>query len=361
MFLINIVHARAGGGLRQAKEFVASLPHLDRRPPLQLHVSREMVPHMPKGMAYIEVRNPLGVWRAARGLKPTAVVTLFGVGLPLCPVPQIVGCAYSHLLFPDISFWADYPRGTRLRKEFRDSLRRNSFRFAAGSFVETEELRMRAVKEFGIEDSLVRVVPPSRPSIPQQLKREDSVPGRIVYVGSANRNKGFHLIPEIAQQMLRLAGDRNWHFRLTLDPNAPVVGEVFRRAKAYGVEDRLEFIGPVGSDTLEREYRECSAVILLSRLESFSNTILEAWAHERPLIVADEPWARGICGDAAEYATRSDSLACASACLRVVHDPVLQRRLVTSGIRQLSTFPGAVERTGAILDFAAYCAKAVRE
>lgn len=57
-------------------------------------------------------------------------------------------------------------------------------------------------------------------------------------------------------------------------------------ARAFGVEDRILFLGYASDDELHAAYRLASAVILPSRIEGFGIAVLEAWINKKPVVVS---------------------------------------------------------------------------
>jgi glycosyltransferase involved in cell wall biosynthesis len=61
-----------------------------------------------------------------------------------------------------------------------------------------------------------------------------------------------------------------------------------RRASRLGVEGRIAFVGPVHGDAKWHLIRHARSLILPSYSENFGNVVLEALAHEIPVIVTPE-------------------------------------------------------------------------
>lgn len=73
-------------------------------------------------------------------------------------------------------------------------------------------------------------------------------------------------------------------------------------------------IGPVSMSQVPSLYKNCSALLLPTLLESFSGTYVEAMFNDTPIFTSDLDFARDICGDAAFYFNPLD----ASSILRVL-------------------------------------------
>ncbi|WP_417472410.1 glycosyltransferase family 4 protein [Luteimonas mephitis] len=93
-------------------------------------------------------------------------------------------------------------------------------------------------------------------------------PFRLFMAGSRTRRKGIDLLPAFVDALgsgfeVRYAG-------APVDPRAPMA-------------DVVE-LGRISEDALIREYRECDAVVSLSRYEGFGYTALEAMACGKPFL-----------------------------------------------------------------------------
>jgi glycosyltransferase involved in cell wall biosynthesis len=97
--------------------------------------------------------------------------------------------------------------------------------------------------------------------------------------------------------------------------------------------------GWVPKDQLRRLYTSVDLCVMPSLLESLSSAHLEAMQWRRPQIVADLPYARDLCGDAALYADPHDALQWVAKLELLGGDAALRDRLVGRGVERLKDFP----------------------
>lgn len=97
-----------------------------------------------------------------------------------------------------------------------------------------------------------------------------------------------------AAQILASRGIGGFEVRLTLD------GSENRYSRwllsKYGKTAQVRFIGRQTKDEMATQYREASAVVFPSKLETWGLPITEAKTQRRPLLVADLPYARETVG-----------------------------------------------------------------
>ena len=119
----------------------------------------------------------------------------------------------------------------------------------------------------------------------------------------------------------------------------------------HKVEEYFKFIGRVNKDNIPSLYSQIDVVYLLSKLESFSNNIIEAWYFNKPLIVADEEWARAICENSAVYVNRDDAYEIMQATLKVLGDRDLVADKLANGEKILDSYPAIDERVDLELSY----------
>jgi glycosyltransferase involved in cell wall biosynthesis len=109
-------------------------------------------------------------------------------------------------------------------------------------------------------------------------------------------------------------------------------------------EDCFEFIGKVDIAECPSLYQQCDIVFQPTLLECFTAAYPEAMRMERPIITTDLEFARGLCGEAAEYYSAIDAQACADVIYKVASDKLLRERLITEGKEQLKKFDNYSQR-----------------
>jgi glycosyltransferase involved in cell wall biosynthesis len=94
-------------------------------------------------------------------------------------------------------------------------------------------------------------------------------------------------------------------------------------------------------ERLAELYRGAVALIHPSLYEGFGLTALEAMGTGAPVIAADAPGVKEVCGSAARYADPRDEAALAAAMVELAQDPVLRRDLAARGRRRAAEFSWA--------------------
>lgn len=295
----------------------------------------------------------IGTRKFIRQHRIDIIYSYFGYGLFPKKIPQITGSAVSNIYFPEINFWEGFSGFGLWKRKLVDKYRRWSVSRSAGVVFETELLEQRCRKLFKPKGLLITI----RPSIlvPQQettfaFPKGFSAYKKGLFLCGWQRNKQVMLIPKIAA-CLKQQGVQ-FLFVLT----APLDGSAMHRdfmslIKENGVEEYVYLPNVVPKPALPSLYRQIDFVFLLSKLESFSNNIIEAWTYRKPLIASDEEWTHAICGESAIYANRDSPEHIASCIVRCLNDENVLSLRVESGKKMIKSYPTIEERTHQELNF----------
>lgn len=140
--------------------------------------------------------------------------------------------------------------------------------------------------------------------------------------------------------------------RLVLTGKPPDEGRVRRLralAEREGVAAETAFLGEVPAGDIPALYRNAAAYVLPSGMETFGQTYVEAMASEVPVICADIPAAREVCGDCARYFPVGDAGALADLIEEVVAlEPAARRQRVARGRKRAEAFSWDREAAGIV-------------
>jgi glycosyltransferase involved in cell wall biosynthesis len=133
----------------------------------------------------------------------------------------------------------------------------------------------------------------------------------VVFLGRLDRAKGPDVAVQVLARMrrpavLRLVGD------------GPLADEVRHRAQALGVAERVELVGHTTRP--EQQLRAADVVLIPSRWEGMSLTMLEAFSCARPVVMTDVP-GRSAADGVATIVGQGDVAALAEAVDALLDDP----------------------------------------
>lgn len=365
--LLNFVPLKSGGGVQVGLDFLRQLKENGGEHDWYLVATRgtpfaEIVGSSNLRLVHIVPRNLVqriwfeyvGCRRLIKTIAPDVIYTQFGPHWPgghECV--NIVGCAYSNLFYPEIDFWGSLPIHKRFVKAIIDKSRLSRIRKADKVIFETLDLAARAEAQGVVKGGQAKVVIPTVSSLVTLERFHDPTRSRcaglpmgfrILLLSTYNRNKNIELLPYVAEKLRNSGACPGLKFIITLPENTSNTLKVLALARQLGVAEDIINFGTVPYEGCAELYRACDAVILPAQLESFSNTIAEAWNMQRPLIISDFDWSRSICGNAALYVRYRDASDTACQIEKLFRDHRLRSELVANGTDRLKMFPSAQQR-----------------
>jgi len=368
--LINLSTLKSGGGQNVAMNFLHSFTKMKIDDDKMFFlVAKNSEPHLfLKKILYprflVVPRNPLRrilfeVFRSNRYLKSNnidIIYSYFGVGLYNKQIPQVSGSADSNLYFPEIDFWSDYTGIRRLKKWVVDKYRIWGVKRSHAVVFENKALEVRAQKLFNVKKTAL--IKPSinfefenkHYSFPQNVA--ESVPKGLFLCGW-HPNKNLLIIPGLASELNQRGVP--FHFIIT----APLDNSLMHKKLEEliykdNVQSMISVVGQVRKDQLKSLYEQIDYVFLLSKLESFSNNIIESWFFKKPLIITDADWSKSICGEAALYVERNSINDIVDKIVSINSNDIMKKTIILNGNEKLKEYPSIEERINHEMEFLQY-------
>lgn len=163
--------------------------------------------------------------------------------------------------------------------------------------------------------------------------------GRLLYVSHAASYKGVEILLE-ASRVLR--DDLAFPATTWLTVAREDWPEGFPRYQTFIRQHRLEahvrLLGRIPHGAVHRVYEAAEIFVYPSLCESFGFPLVEAMASGLPVVAADLPLNREMCGDAAVYYPPRDPAALARTVVRVAGDQRLRTALAAAGRTRAKQF-----------------------
>lgn len=167
------------------------------------------------------------------------------------------------------------------------------------------------------------------PAIPRATLGVPEEAKLLLALGRLHTNKAFDVLidalPSLPDMWLLLAGE------------GPEEAALKERARKLGVADRIRFLGwrrDVGV-----LYSAADMLVCPSRYEPLGNIVIEAWAHQRPVVAARSMGPSHLIhhDDLGVLVPVDDAASLAEGIRRVFDDPALRARIVAAGRRHYET------------------------
>ena len=97
--------------------------------------------------------------------------------------------------------------------------------------------------------------------------------------------------------------------------------EVAASIQLSGLEDAVEFLGPLSKESLRRHYRDCAVFVFPSTIETFGHPLVEAMASGAPVASSNRTAMPEILGEAGQYFDPLDANEMADAIVRIILEP----------------------------------------
>jgi glycosyltransferase involved in cell wall biosynthesis len=281
------------------------------------------------------------------------IYSYFGIGLYPRSVLQVSGSADSNIYFPEINFWSDYRIYKKLIRNLIDNYRIWGLKRMDAIIFENEIMMERGRKIYKLKNTTF-----IKPSINTDYQIEKyNLPEsalhsshRGLFFCGWQRNKNFMLIPDLAIEFKNHG--YNFHFIITAPLDQSEDHKLFmEKVKYLQVESYISIVGQVKKNQIVSLYEQIDFVFLLSKLESFSNNIIEAWYFKRPLIISDELWSKSICKNAAIYVSRNDIKYIVNRVILLIENEQMKNDIVSEGKNILNEYPTIDQRTEQELEY----------
>jgi glycosyltransferase involved in cell wall biosynthesis len=214
----------------------------------------------------------------------------------------------------------------------------------------SESSRADVVREFGVADDAVSVVPNGVDAdLYRPLPEIRKVPGKVVAIASSDQpSKGLDLLVEAVAKL------RTEHeVTLTIIGKGGTTGVVRRAVERLGIQDHVSTPGRLEVLDVVRHLNEASVAVVPSLYEGFSLPAVEAMACGAPLVATAGGALPEVVGDAAVLVEPGDVGELAGGIATVLASPSLARQLGERGrgrVLEHYTWDAAARATTAVYE-----------
>ncbi|SHF10328.1 Glycosyltransferase involved in cell wall bisynthesis [Marinitoga hydrogenitolerans DSM 16785] len=356
-YFINLVPIKSGGGLQNAINFIIGFNEIEKNKNKYIFlVSHDYLEHLCKiyNLNYKRISNRL-FFETLYFLnkKNKKIFTLFG-GKPLFSYgnKNIVGFAYSNLLYPEIDFWGYLPRSKRIIKKLKDIYRFLMIINANEIIFETDLLFEKAKKNRWFKNKRLYVVKMAANALVKEVRSKknpyceklanSNEKFKILYLASSHPNKRQLKLVEIAKELKKM-NNKKILFITTMQKNK-YYKDFINKIKKECVEEYFFNFGIIPNKDVPYIISCSDALINIAVLESFSNNFVEAWQMKKPLFVTNADWAVHNCKDAAIYLDVENIMETTKKLMNSINNTVFLEKIVANGEKRLKTFSNYKEK-----------------
>jgi len=370
--LINLSHLKIGGGQNVGLNFISTLKliNTDEFNFVFIAAKNSMIHNFLKennfSNIYLCPKNPIfrvikELFFSKKILKKHSIDIIYNYfGGDFIPVniKRVIGAADSNLYFPEIDFWVEYKPIQKLIRKIIDINRIWVLKNATAVIFENGFLQKRGKELFNLKET--KLIKPSIKDFTIDNKdlllsfAKDTIVG--LFFCSWQKNKNYMIIPELAKELK--SQNIKYHFIITAPQNNSFEHKEFLNSlNINDVKEMVSIIGPVHKKNISNLYNSIDHVFLLSKLESFSNNIIESWYYKKPLIISNENWAKYLCLNSACYVDRNSIESIVLGIKMIINYKLYKNQLIFDAIKILKTYPSVKERTISELKYLKYVFK----
>jgi O-antigen biosynthesis alpha-1,2-mannosyltransferase len=164
----------------------------------------------------------------------------------------------------------------------------------------------------------------------------------VLFVGALQHRKNVIRLVEAFERL-----PFQWRLTLAGSTGGYGAGAILRRIEASRARERIDVLGYVNGQDLERLYRRAAVFAFPSLDEGFGIPVLEAMAHGTPVVTSNRPSLREVAGDAALLIDPEDVDQIEEALARLIANPDLASEFSDKGLARAKHFSWdrAVEAT----------------
>jgi len=165
----------------------------------------------------------------------------------------------------------------------------------------------------------------------RQADERRNGPWRLLFVSLYTDHK--NLITLLRAMEILAERKMDVELRTTADPNWPAARvtqsweEDSQLAASAPLKDRVRFVMSDAASVPKNLYADCDIFVYPSVVESFGHALAEAMAAGLPIVAADVPINRELCGDSALFCSPFDPAELAAKVELLVNDPRLRKEL----------------------------------
>ena len=274
--------------------------------------------------------------------KVDNVLTIFG---PVKWVPKckhLCGIAFPHIIFPNSPFFQRMTVMGRIKSKMRIAFmsylfKRNSDVFFTENPMVTQIVKNKWKKKkvYTVTNNFNQIF--DTPDSWDTYKLPAFTGTRFFSASSMMAHKNLPITIDVALLLKKKHPSFRFQFVLTVNEAQfpPIPKEI---------KECFVFTGGLHISKIPSLYEQCDVVFQPSLLECFSASYPEAMKMQKPIVVPNLPFAKGLCEDAAVYYSPLLAEEAADRLYEAATDEILRQRMVESGRKQLGKYDTSVQR-----------------
>ena len=229
----------------------------------------------------------------------------------------------------------------RLAETIRNKTSLKALKHASSNVFESDYLRQCAREIHSgnaVNDQVIYVGLPERCAEQPKFSPECVNRNQIVSLTNPNEHKNNRTLLNMLAELVQRRPEVDWRLVIAGGANAEKWKPYEAYAEELGVRERIEWLGFVNQDELNRHIRKSLCLVTTSLVESFCMVALEAMARGCPAIVADCTSMPESVGDAGLLAEPENPTSFSDCVLKYYDDESFRADYISRGFDRVSEF-----------------------
>lgn len=275
------------------------------------------------------------------------VLSVFGPTwwVPRCP--HLCGFALAHVVMPESPYFLRMNWKTRFKSAFSNHMMQFFFQKSSRCYYTENEMiskrlgkTLKDVKVFTVTNYYNQVY-----DHPERWRHHRLPPfsGKtFMTLAAPYPHKNLEIAKDIAIYLKEKYPDFDFRFVLSIEEkDYPRLDD--------DLKNHFCFVGRLDIEECPSIYQQSDVVFQPTLLECFTAAYPEAMRMERPIVTTNLAFARGLCGEAAEYYSPLSTKEAAESLYRVSTDHTYAESLIQNGLEQLKKFDNYSERVNKLI------------
>lgn len=268
--------------------------------------------------------------------KIQCVLTIFGPMKWKPKIPHLSGFALAHIVMPESPYFTRMRLADRIKWIIKIKVWEYIFKHSADNFYTENKLITDRLQEKFKNKHIYTITNYYNQVFdnPSQWKYHKLPPFngyQFLDIASAGGHKNLNIAIDIAKYLKQKYPNFQFRFIFTISKDEyPQL--------APNISRNFLLIGKVDISECPSLYEQCDIAFQPTLLECFTATYPEAMRMKKPIVTTSLPFAKGLCGEAAEYFSPVSAIEAAEALYRVSTDKELYNKLINKGMNELNKF-----------------------
>lgn len=348
--LINASTQRVGGGLQVANYVIKAILDYPIHHFVVVTSTDVLIPDCVRNSSHIKIivfNFDTYTWQLLNGghhkfldkiVKDEIIDKVYSIFGPTYwhpKVPHVCGFAYPHYIYKDSPYFTIIPLKLKLRVYLELIIKKISFGRDVDIYITENADVSEKLRILFPQKKVYTVTNYYNPIFdqPQSWDKSINLPAfsgvTLLTIAANYPHKNLRVIKDVVCQLKEMYPA--FCFRFVLTAKEDDMPELKGLPNVY-------FIGPLSINQCPHVYEQATFMFLPTLLECFSASYVEAMRMEVPILTSDIGFARGLCGDAAEFFDPIDAQDIANKIYVLSMDKKRMSTLVENGKKRLLSF-----------------------